>query len=469
MSDEYNAWMIITYTLVVFFIIIGILTIAITFFEDALKKIGIGVSPKIKNILFVKLILEVIGIGFFIFYMGPPNIGSSTTIPGHMNTEVYNLYNKAFEQYAKSNYQASIDLFSEAIQKDPKNYLLPINRSVVYLKANQTTEAINDLNLAEQLYENLSNQQKRRERFYKLLILNQRVSAYVAANEYQTAYEVYQDNVELIDDTTDTLMRLFNNIGNAYYNDHKWVEAADAYSKTFALSKSLGNAEMQITASLNKSNSFYWINGQNSEAIDSASHGIQLLNTFNIGVEKDAELRAGLINAQGLAQIQCQRSNPKCIYKIEDIVEQFSNGIALIEPYTDRTETEFLTYANLIANRAEAYLILKNFHLAENDYLSALNKFINRRYQDGISRQLIGLYKLKEAKKFLTHKELYSLIVMANQLGTNKPSKQQEEDQQLLASISTMLSDFEQQEVKMHLSTYLESATGVPKNTWEQF
>lgn len=433
-------YLVIAYSIASFFIIIGILTIAVTFFSKALEKKGIGIPDRMKNVLFAKLILKVIAVGFLIFYSGPPipPTSGNTTIPGHMNHEVYQIYNSAFDQFRKGNYQAAIDLFVRAIGKDPKNYILYANRSVVYLQNHKTTEAIEDLNIAMDLYAELSDQQKRRERMYRLLIVNQLIAAYVSTNEYEKACSIYENESHMLDDTSDSIMRIYNNIGNAFYEDHKWTEASTAYEKTFNLAKSLDNSEMQIRSSINLSNSKYWINGQELRALSSAGHAIELLDTYDLGIEKEAELRASSFNSIGLAKSICTEKRLQN-YSIDLIIDDYSKGIELLKPFSDRSETEYLTLSNLYANRANSYRELEKYELSLNDYTTACNRFINRRYENGISRQLVGIYKILRTKEPLPKNELYALIYFANKIGSNKPPKQKEEDQQLLAEIESKL------------------------------
>jgi tetratricopeptide (TPR) repeat protein len=460
---------IVAYAIAVFFVIIGILTILSVFFSKSLERYGIGLTPRMKQILFANLILEIVAAGFIVFKLDPNKPDQDSIMSrGQMTPAVYSIYNQAFDQFGKANYQASIDLFSKAIELDPKNYILYLNRSVVYLQVNKNTESRADFLKGQELYETLDTQQKRREKAYGLTILNQAIALFSVTKEYEKANDLYVASADQISDTADTLLRIYNNIGLIYLENKKWSDASVAFEKAFNLSKSLGNKEMQIRTSINVSNANYWIEGQSEQARKYAKQAIEFLAIYTISPEIKGELVAGATNSLGLALAKIYQSD-KSNLKLSDIINVYSQGIEQLQGASERTDTEYNLLSSLYGNRAETYLLDKNVSLAENDYKTACNRFINRRNKAGISRQLIGFTQVKLQSKSENWQDIFALAYMANKLGNDKPVVQQNEDQQLLSQARSNITEPEAAEIQSNISQYLQQATGIPKNTWQQF
>lgn len=460
---------IVAYAIAIFFVIIGILTILSIFFSNLLEKYGIGLTPRMKQILFANLILEIVAAGFMVFKLNPDQTHQESSISrGQMAPAVYSLYNQAFDQFAKANYQASIDLFSKAIEQDPQNYILFLNRSVVYLQNNKNTESRSDLLKGLELYETLDDQQKRREKAYKLTILNQAIALYTATKEYEKANDLYIANKDQINDTADTLLRIYNNIGTVYLENKKWSDASVAFEKALNLSKSLGNKEMQVRTSINAANASYWIDGKDEQSQKFAQQAIDFLAVYSISPEVKGELIASSTNALGLALTKRRELGNKTI-KTKDIIDVYSRGIDQLKSASERTDTEYNLLSSLYGNRAEAYLRDNKTSFAEEDYKTACNRFINRRHKAGVSRQLIGLIEIRKKTTPTNWQDIYALAYFASKLGNDKPLVQQNQDQQLLSQAQSKISEQEVTEIQSNISPYLERATGIPRNTWLQF
>jgi len=459
---------IVAYAIAFFFIIIGALTILSVFFSKSLEKYGAGLTPKMRQILFANLILEIIAAGFIVFKLKPLEPIHENRSRGQMTPAVYAIYNQAAEQFSKANYQASIELFSNAIEQDPDNYILYLNRSVVYLQANKNTESRADFLKGQALYENLDAQQKRREKAYELTILNQAIALFSATQEYEKANALYIASADQITDIVDSLLRIYNNIGLIYLDNKKWADANVAFEKAFNLARSLGNKEMQIRTSINVSNATYWIEGQTEQSRKYAQQALDFLAVYTISPEMKGELVASATNSLGLALTKLYQTGGGHI-KPDDIIKIYTQGIEQLGDASERTETEYNLLSSLYGNRADMYLLTKRFALAVNDYETSCNRFINRRNNTGISRQLIGFTLVKLQSKLPNWQDIFALTYMANKLGDKKPLAQQNEDQQLLSQARGKISEQETLEIQSNIAKYLARATGIPQNTWQQF
>jgi tetratricopeptide (TPR) repeat protein len=465
-----NLYLIVAYTIAISFTIITVLTIVYIFFANKLKTKGFELSSKWKNTLFIKIILEIIIIGFFIFNSGfSSNRSETVVVEGDMPREVYSLYNKAFENYGKGNKKASLKNFSDAIKLQPDNYLLYLNRSVIYLGESKNSEALVDLNTGLNLYEKMSDQRKRRERVLKLLIVNQLIALYNFDNKFEKVLETYNENKSLIHDINDINLRIYTNLGNSYLNQSKWTSAIEAFKNVQVLSQILNNQELEIKAVNNISKGLFWIKNKQTESYEYVLKSLELLKIYNIDRHLKAEMYAHVYNDKGLIE---EKLFDMKILKIslDSIMKNYNEGIKILLPHEERTESEYLTLSYLYSGKANILRRKKEISDSKFYYKKALNRFIKRNSYEGISKQLIGFCRIlrnSNSKKDLYN--AYACVKLAINLNTHKNPLEKQEDELILLSISSKLTKSETNTIDSNINIYLQSATGIDKNVWEQF
>ena len=389
-------------------------------------------------------------------------------VPGHMNSDVYAKYIEARKQFGLGNFPKSLQLFSDAIDLDQDNYMIYVNRSVVYLALNRSLEAKNDGLRAVNIYQNISDQQKKREKNVEIDLLNQLINIDVSAGNFKEAISRYKEKSGLVFDMTDSVMRVFNNVGNASYAVQDWNGAVDAYERTYSLAEALRVPEMQVISLSNLSNGYYWISGSEEKAYNSAIMAFELLDGIEFDDQKEAELRANAANALGLSILKCRKTGVKLVSG-EDEREVYSGGINVIKEFSERSEVAYLALSNLYANRANCLREMGLNDEAIKDYRLACNRFINRQYKDGISRQLIGMFYIAKENNPDDHEVLYALVTLAQELGVTKPAEQRQEDQNLRSWIESRMTKVQKVKVEEDRPKFLSLGTGISRDTWLQF
>jgi hypothetical protein len=455
MSHDATLYYIVAYTIAAGFVAITFLTIAVIFFQTfMLERFGIHVPANWRKVLFVKLLLEIVAAGLVVFYGGPRAVPDSPPTfvsrpAGDMSASTYAKYETALQLFARDP-NASLRLFSDLITEDPDNYILLGNRATINLAMHRHKEGLTDAEAARNAYNKISRQQARREKLHGLILANTLMTAYTKDGRPRDATDLYAAHRDTVSDVADTLGRLYFTAAIAALEDQAWRTAYELFVKQHAIAVAQENHDLQVRARINAGTAALWLGAPDIErALDGSAEALELLSVLpTFSQTEKATMGAQVHNINGLLKDRHRKAHPASVFTIQDVESEYDRGLALVRPIAMSSEDGKRAYADLVGNRADVHTERQRFAEAREDYISAMDIFMGFGDQAGFSRQAHGLAQLylnaalsadgqdraREAER------AYAFIKAAEALGAKKPSAQKQEDQDLLAKISPMLS-----------------------------
>lgn len=384
-----------------------------------------------------------------------------TGLSGEMTKEVYDLSKKAADAYV-SDKDESLRLFTQALTKDPDNYILLANRSTLYLALDRNTEAIADALKAQNAYAKLGEQQLRREKAYKLILDNTLINAYFNNGKYEDVATVYAGAESDIANVADTIMRIYFSAANSAFAKQKWQTARDTYYKVQAMARALNNYEMEVKTYLNIANAAYWLSPEAiRKSVSELDDGLQAINLYKFEDEDKRLWAAQFHNAKGLALLKLHDNSPAV--SLSQAKEEYSSGIALLQNRVLTSDEARSAYAYLLGNLADIQRLQKDYQEAQKSYRLALGLYMKVGDHDGISRQAYGLGKifLDSNPPLQDAKTALACAQVAINLGQAKPAEHKDEDQKLMEAASQHLNQIERGAVGQQLLTLASAAFDV--------
>ncbi len=377
-------------------------------------------------------------------------------IAGEMTADVHDLCERGREAWNSKDLEESLRLFTQALSKDPENYILLANRSAVYLMLKRNTEALFDAEKARNAYTKLGEQQLHREKAYKLILDNTLINAYFKVGKFEDVTAIYTGAKPHIQDVADTITRIYFSAANAALAQQQWQTARDIFYKILSMARTLDNYEMEVKSYLNIAIAAYQLDSAAvRKSVAELDEGLEAIKLYKFTDEEKCLLTTQFYNAKGLALHKLHYINPEGVLKSQ-AEEEYNRGIELLQKCKLASEEAKRTHVDLLGNLANVQRERKAFQKSMKNYRIAIGTFMAFGYRDGISRQAYGLGRifLDSEPPLYDAKKAFACALFAIKLGHTKPLEEKNADQQLMVEASECLKQVEQRAVSQQLHEF---------------